>query len=437
MEMSTNELPEKAFLPLWKSRLPAVVLPVLAGFRRLPTGDLLCPCSWWQVVAALAIVAFTGYARLPFSVTWWLVLVLALMTETGFLLGVSTVLSCTVLLGWYGLRYFHPHAMSALWGGSRVAQPAIGDAKLVLLMWQVWDLFVHAFPAAAMLYWYGPWISTGLEWQAGVVTPAAVAFALPLSTIWLCGVHLNMMQAGDISQLHFKLETTNAVYRVNPMLPKSAWYWVYGSHGAVCLTWLACLVLPKEIVFANILCALCGFLQMPFTNAWWALFVLALISQGRVPLLEGIVCCCGMAMVLGWYSTQVMIPYCFKACIKVWLVNPVQRTAPLWLSTKFLTFSEQTIFLVLCRAGDICCLHAGPACVALYLFSQSISSTAAMGSLPANLIWLLATGARSLAETNRVYGVAPEPPQWVWKTLYGMHWALCLAVWCACKVVQQ
>ncbi|CAE8644262.1 unnamed protein product, partial [Polarella glacialis] len=140
----------KPLLRLWKSRLPVIVVPVLAGLQQLPQERASPPPSeeWSSILCQsallLGIAGFTGYHRLPFSVTWWVVLLVAFALETNLLLGVATVLSLSILLSWYGLRFLHPQAVTALWGGS----PGFsGETFAARAGWQVWDLFVHGVPA--------------------------------------------------------------------------------------------------------------------------------------------------------------------------------------------------------------------------------------------------------------------------------------------------
>ena len=73
--------------------------------------------SAWEILVPYSLAIGTGYLRLPFSITWWLVLLAAFAVQTRFLLAVATVLSLSVLLTWYGLRLRHAEAITALWAG--------------------------------------------------------------------------------------------------------------------------------------------------------------------------------------------------------------------------------------------------------------------------------------------------------------------------------
>ncbi|CAE7760917.1 unnamed protein product, partial [Symbiodinium sp. CCMP2456] len=88
-----------SFTPLqyvWKSRAPLIAVPVLAGLRQLPHRQVAedTPSSILLEIALLSALAVgSGFVRLPFSATWWLVLLAAFITQTRFILGVATVLS--------------------------------------------------------------------------------------------------------------------------------------------------------------------------------------------------------------------------------------------------------------------------------------------------------------------------------------------------------
>lgn len=203
---------------------------------------------------------------------------------------------------------------------------------------------------------------------------------------------------------------------------------VFDSHEAICLLLLACLALPSEVLYANAIFVACGLLWIPFTTAWWALFISALVnsfvSGHHYPLFEGMVCCCGITMAVGWYSTQVAIPYAFGACMNVWVLEPLHKHGPRWLFSRLPSNTN-----VMFRVVDVLCVHAVPVVLALYLFGSNMSSSAVLASFPANLVWLVATGANKLEDTNQIYGVRPEPPQWYWKLLYFEHALSCALMW--------
>eukprot|EP00928_Gymnodinium_smaydae_P036390 TRINITY_DN25446_c0_g1_i1.p1 TRINITY_DN25446_c0_g1~~TRINITY_DN25446_c0_g1_i1.p1 ORF type:complete len:568 (-),score=42.27 TRINITY_DN25446_c0_g1_i1:84-1787(-) len=237
-------------LLMWKVRLPLIALPILAGLRRLagnaPSAyeefGIFSQCR--DLAMLFAISAGTGFFRLPFSVTWWLILIAAFALETQLMLGVATVLSLTVLLGWYGSVLRHPHAICALWS-CRLAKAAENTSavNISLGFWQLWDLAVHGMPAVLVLVWHGP----GFTWEgrfcAGTVSMTAVIVALPLNMVWFSGLSL------AIGKLPWaaKLADTNVVYQVSPPLPYRCWRWIYGSHWAACTLWLVFLAFPTGV----------------------------------------------------------------------------------------------------------------------------------------------------------------------------------------------
>mmetsp|Transcript_23013 Transcript_23013/g.52707 ORF Transcript_23013/g.52707 Transcript_23013/m.52707 type:complete len:472 (-) Transcript_23013:80-1495(-) len=440
-------------LGLWKSRLPLIVLPVLAGLRRLPheaRGGLteVWPGGrCWEFLLLVATAVSTGYLRLPFSVTWWLVLLLAFALETEFLLGVAACLSLTVLLGWYGVRFYHPQAVSALWGGTRRsgsnrgAQPTNGTSKSARTQacWQAWDLCVHGLPAAMVLYWHGPSASWDGRVSSGTVTPAAVAAALPLNVFWLWGLGVGLPRAKGGAWLsglrlwpaNMKLTDTNLVYCVAPALPRSAWLWIYGSHGIACGLWVTCLLLPRPLLVAYAIFIGTGLAKLPYTQAWWMVFLCSLCTYGSPSwsFLQGMCACCGITTAAGFYGTQILAPYAFWSLVEVWALQPCERYAPAWLSRRLRAVSGTAAFPYLARAGDTA-LHLVPTMTALYLFYSKVTCGAALAALPSNLAYMLATGSTRFAECNQVYGVKPELPNYVWWYIFVVHWAICSGAIC-------
>jgi len=230
-------------LTMWKVRLPLVGLPVLLGLRRLAHGSMVSPVPdiWGRDVTLLfAISLGTGFFHLPFSVTWWFILIVAFTLETKLLIGVSTVLSLTCLLSWYGSRLRHPHMICALWQ-CRMGKMAGSAGNIPLVFWQFWDLAVHATPAVLMLFWHGPGITWEGGFEGGMVSSAAVAMALPLTMVWFFGLMIGVGKSFHLVQL----ADTNVVYQITPNLPESCWRWIYGSHLTACSLWLVMLTVPS------------------------------------------------------------------------------------------------------------------------------------------------------------------------------------------------
>lgn len=445
------------FMGLWKSRLPAIVVPVLAGLRSLPqphsNHGFFDRYPYVELVILAAIAGTTGYARLPFSVTWWLVLLAAFALETQLLLGAAACLSLSILLGWYGVRLCHPQAVSALWGGTRryAADDSAskgGVSPWARACWQAWDLFVHALPAALVLYWHGPAVDWDGTVSPGTATPVAVSAALSMNVIWLWGLGFGLQRReGDVSPsckrlwpVGMRLAETNRVYCVAPELPQGAWLWIYGSHWIACGVWLSCLLLPKQVLFAFGIFSAFGLIRMPYTNAWWTLFLFALYSyfyaDGAYPMVEGICACCAATTAAGFYGTQLLAPYAFKALVRAWVILPVQRLGPRWLSEPLARFSETTAFMVAARASDFF-IHALPTSTAVYLFRHNVTSGAALAALPTNLMYMVAMGSKTFAECNKVYGVVPPLSDGVWNYIFGSHWLICSLVLFVCLLADS
>mmetsp|Transcript_133432 Transcript_133432/g.217258 ORF Transcript_133432/g.217258 Transcript_133432/m.217258 type:complete len:598 (+) Transcript_133432:86-1879(+) len=246
----------RPWLLMGQLRLPLVVLPVLASFRRLSfegataagrmtfLEEMGVPVWALQCALLFTIPVVTGCLQMSFSVTWGLVLFAAFTLETELLLGVGTVLSLSVFLGWYVSLFRYPHSICALWGGTRGYGNVKGEDAMGIMSlgcWQAWDLLVHALPAFLMLLWHGPGITMRGMPYTGTVTPAAVAMALPLNLLWLWGIGLSLGKP-----LGVRLADTNAAYAISPALPKKAWKWVHASHWVVCLLWVSMLVVPSR-----------------------------------------------------------------------------------------------------------------------------------------------------------------------------------------------
>jgi len=419
-------------LQSWKSRLPLIVIPVLAGLGKLAKFQHVeGPADPWEFSLIFAIAAVTGFTKLPFSVTWWLFLVVAYIWETQLLVGVATVLSLSVLLGWYGVRFSNPHAISALWGGSRGRDPSEGGVPQPL--WQAWDFFVHLLPCLFMLIRYGP-----LQPDGGIVTSLTALTALPVNVLWLWGLGLRLSKSSRRLRLWpfgMELQETNVVYCVEPNVPVAAWKWIYGSHWLACSAWAACLLLPFDVLFAYGIFALHGLAWLPFTNAWWAAFLIALFGSDAVgPTFRGIVACCAATVSIGWYGTQILLPYVFESLVKVWVIDAVHRFAP--VLSRFLPEKlHGSLMLRVARVGDLF-VHLFPTMLAFALFASKITPAVALFALPSNMIYWTCTRTESFEDTNKMYGVNPQPPKFIWSYIYGSHWAFCAATFCICRLTQ-
>eukprot|EP00928_Gymnodinium_smaydae_P018280 TRINITY_DN16967_c0_g1_i2.p1 TRINITY_DN16967_c0_g1~~TRINITY_DN16967_c0_g1_i2.p1 ORF type:complete len:498 (-),score=79.62 TRINITY_DN16967_c0_g1_i2:32-1504(-) len=464
--------PPAAFLKFWKSRLPVIVVPVLASLRALPWqqgaasdlpagggGRMLQAGGSWEPLLLIALALATGFWRLPFSITWWLVILAAFALHTELLVGVATVLSLTVLLGWYGVRLRHPQAVSALWGGARGAVSASGAEAAGTCAsgayhacmpgsqtaWQIWDIFVHGGPALLVLFY---------QWRT--VTAQAAALAMPLNVLWLWGLGLGKslrqtsasrgqpgrpLRRPPLWPLAGCLSDTDVAYRVEPKLPEEAWLWIYGSHWAACAIWFIALAFPaaaakeggtlmQEFLFAYGVFLFWGVLRVPYTQAWWTLFLASLYGRhtGRsFPFLEAVTWCCGITTSVGFYGTQMLIPGVFRSLIEVWLFRPVDKWAPTSFSSWLRRLGCSNSFWMFARVCDLF-VHLVPTATAAVVFRPN--ALAALASLPTNLLWLVASGCRSLPETNKHYGVEPEPPRYLWTFIYGGHWSFCGAMFC-------
>lgn len=440
-------------LGLWKSRLPVIVVPLLAAMRRISQhGELVAPLRHTSGHAAILepglvvlVATGTGYLRLPFSVTWWLLLLAAFALESVFLVGVATVVSLTVLLGWYGIRFQYPHAESALWGGALGTCPNTGSIPLAC--WRAWDLFVHALPALFMLYLHGPSVSPEGALRTGTVSLGAAAMALPLNTLWLWGLASGLpRQAGEGAGKRnwlwaMRLEDSNVAYGIFPVLPPAAWTWAYGSHWIACFVWAACLTLPWQPLVAYAIFFVHGFCWLPFTNAWWATFLTALfmkfsgLFESDASLFEGIVGTCALPVAVVWYGVQLAFPYTFRSLVDVWGLQPLAKYAPQGVSQRVLAIQHTTLWLVFSRVCDFS-MHLVPTVMAAYAFRSKITPTAVLWAFPGNRMYWAGFCASSPnrlfghPDTNLVYGVKPNLPRYAWSTIYAVHQFFCFAVLC-------
>jgi len=441
-------------LARWKSRLPLIVVPLLTGMRHLPKEAVSLSSTFGSalplVEAALlwTIALATGYSHMPFSVTWWLILLSSLGLESPLLLGAATVSSLSLLLGWYGVRMKWPTAIEVLWGGSRL-KGGVAKGSWHRVCWQVWDLFVHLLPATMILYWHGPWLDEhGLH--HGAVTKGALLAALPLNLLWLLAAsaspHKTKHEAAEAEHetieeekvrfrpgfaslwrlLEASLAKTNLVYQVEA-IPDHAWLWIYGSHWAVCCTWLATFVLPREVVFVYLVIGLNGLFWRPYTEAFWILFVSAGVLLPQWTFLRGMVACMAVPLAMGFYGPQLFYPELFGSLVDGWFIQPFARLLPGHRAKWFQGFILKKRFWFIARMVDSC-VHALPALVAVSLFQQHVTSKVALIALPTNIWWLAATGAKCCADTNRIYGIQPDMPKHAWTLVHGSHWLYC-SVW--------
>jgi len=205
-----------------------------------------------------------------------------------------------------------------------------------------------------------------------------------------------------------------------------------GSRWLACGAWIVALFLPCDVLLAYGVFVAFGLAQAPFTKAWWANFLLAVLVHNG-PLFRGIVACNAATVAIGWYGAQILLPGAFRALVDVWVVVPLTRVAPCGISSMVSQMQDTAAFLVVARCGDMF-VHFIPTLTAVYMFASHITLTAALASLPCSLMYLAATGSASLADTNRIYGVRPEPPRYIWQFIYGSHVAFCIGLCVACAL---
>lgn len=429
----------------WSSRLvPSLVVALLASTHKLSqfkgldgheeAGNMI---AFTEFALVITTTVFTGYLRMPFSVTWWLLVFAAFVFETKFIIGVVTVLALSILLSWYGTCYWYPPTVSALWGGA--AGGGMEKPRVSRALWQAWDILVHFVPCVLMLYSCGPSLTTDSNGRIGlvpssVVTPLAAVTSLPLNVVWLWGVGFGSSSKQASKQWGIwplggaRLRDTNKVYNIAPEIPDEGWKWAFGIHWAACAVWTACLVLPFDVMLAYTIFGLFGFAWQPFTTAWWLTFSLSLLAEQAVgDLFRGMVACCGATMVIGWYGARCLEPRFFMAMVVPWGVDPIKQWAPRWISAKLPNTLDKSIFLMVAKISDIL-VHLVPAGVACMLYRAEVTAAASLASVPCNIIYWFSTRTASLAETNKLYGAVPEPPTFVWKYIYSSHVVFCLAV---------
>jgi len=385
----------------------------------------------------MGLAATTGYFQMPFSVTWWLILMAACALEADMLIGVATLLSLTVLLGWYGIRLRYPHAVMALWGGARRSQAAPQD-RFSEICWQVWDVVVHLMPGLLMVRWYMPSLTSGVG--SGVGFWSALA-ALPLNLIWLWFFGLSKQPDSDTSKpwlvrrhiwpMGLELKETNAAYNVEPALPSVALEWAFGSHLFVCASIAAWLGLPTDVAIAYGVFAVHGLLWQPFTTAWWIVWLISLFSPHVGPLYRGIVACCGATVAIGWYGTQFLVPSALECLVGVWLFDPVDRLAPTWVASRMALFRKSRWSMIFATMGDMG-MHFFPTLAAVILYRHEVTTGAALIAMPSNFLYLICSRTITLSDTNRIYGVKPQPPNYVWTYIYGSHVVTCAVVALLC-----
>lgn len=189
-----------------------------------------------------------------------------------------------------------------------------------------------------------------------------------------------------------------------------------------------------DLALAYGIFAAVGLLRLPFTLGWWVLFLLAIFGGGRRPLLEGLVWCCGATTAIGFYGTQAIAPHSFKALVRCWAIEPSRRYLPACVSNRLpeeVDDDVSVLFMIAARLGDLF-LHAIPIGAGVLIFFPSLTTSAALFSLPCNLIYWATTGASSLADTSAIYFAEQHQrllPDYVWRFIYGSHWVFCGGVW--------
>eukprot|EP00927_Polykrikos_kofoidii_P035181 TRINITY_DN29755_c0_g1_i1.p1 TRINITY_DN29755_c0_g1~~TRINITY_DN29755_c0_g1_i1.p1 ORF type:complete len:555 (-),score=57.15 TRINITY_DN29755_c0_g1_i1:155-1819(-) len=501
---------------VWKSRLPLIAAPICVGLRGLvflqgDGGDYDVPLTP-QILFLFVASAGTGFLRLPFSVTWWLTLIVAYALQTKFLLGVATLLSLSVLLGWYGVQVVSPTAFSAVWGGNKwTSSSPLGIPRV---LWRAWDSLVHGLTGILVLHWHAPpfatvvatavfvcavvvaafssrdslvasdtaasadtlmvagviiavdvaavgtavaaympqtangvhilasafeWVETlgGIGTRRAIVTPMAALVALPLNALWLWGVSVRQNQF-----LPWKLrpEQSNDAYGV-PLSPR-VWAWILISHWVVCAAWFACLCLPYECILMYALYIIAGLTRQPFTNAWWMTFLPVLFAGDDVatPFLKACVGLVAASVPIGFYTMQIVYPHVFMCMVKAWAIEPVERYAPMWVSSRWVSFSKTRGFLVLARAGDLS-LHVVPTLLACWWGFPHLTTPAVVATTPVNFFWWVSysfsSGATKLADTNWIYGMEPNMPDRSWLILYSSLVGLCSIALCYCMYFER
>merc|ERR1719266_1878025 len=138
--------------------------------------------------------------------------------------------------------------------------------------------------------------------------------------------------------------------------------------------------------------------------------------------------CTALTTFVGFYGAQLYAPYIFSS-----LVHSVMERQRWWAPKILYSFATTRIFSVLARLADMC-LHLLPLSFAMYRFMNSVTATAALVVMPANIVYLLATGYCKISDTNLISQIKPDPPAYMWKFIYGSHLVLCGSIWTVCTI---
>jgi len=222
---------------LYKVRMPFIALFVCGGLHKLSAeaGPTLGRniSQFWLIEAALIFTtaAVTGYMKLHFTQTWWLLIIFAYFFQLPFTLHVATVTAMGLVVVWYGLLCCCPQAIEALWGGSQGKRAQTVKNLMPTSGWIAWDLSVHAIPSVLLM--------SKCSRDVGVHAPFV---AMLIHAVWLIGLGLRM---GKVVNLSLKFRDVEDVYKFEfgPAADQLC-RWIFHGSVLVSSAWAAYLVLP-------------------------------------------------------------------------------------------------------------------------------------------------------------------------------------------------
>jgi hypothetical protein len=167
-----------------------------------------------------------------------------------------------------------------------------------------------------------------------------------------------------------------------------------------------------------------GYLRLPYTTAWWIIFILSLFINNK--LLYSITGCCGNSLIIGYYGIIIYdnnICYSIINNCKDYIISNKESYICKKIPICYFIVNKYITLIIIIT--DIF-IHLIPGIYVSIFYYNYINHYSALLSIPTNLIYFYSTKFNKLQETNKIYKFKDIQTNFMWIYVYVSHCLNCI-----------